>query len=93
MILNIEYTNQFKRDLKKAKKQGKDLKLLKEVMQNIAQQKHLAAKLRDHRLGHNWSNHRELHLQSDWLLIYKLMTEQNLVIFVRLGSHAELFNM
>lgn len=93
MALRIEYTKQFKRDLKKAKKQNKDLKFLEDVMDNITLQKPLPAKLRDHSLSHNWILHRELHLQSDWLLIYKLVLDQNLVVFVRLGSHAELFNM
>ena len=70
MALSIEYTTQFKRDLKKAKKQGRDLELLRTVMQLIADEKKLPAKLKDHSLSHNWNNHRELHLLNDWLLIY-----------------------
>lgn len=92
-MLRVEYTKQFKRDLKKAKKQNKNLVLLEDVMNNITLQKPLPSKFRDHALSNNWSHYRELHLQGDWLLIYKLIKHENLVVFVRLGSHAELFNM
>lgn len=34
-MLNIFYTSQFKKDYKKAKKQGKDLNKLKEVKRSI----------------------------------------------------------
>lgn len=93
MALRVEYTKQFKRDLKKSKKQKKNLIMLEDVMDNITFQKPLPAKLRDHALSHNWIHHRELHLQGDWLLIYKLILDENLVVFVRLGSHAELFKI
>ena len=93
MILRVEFTKQFKRDLKKSKRQNKDLMLLENIMDNITFENPIAAKFRDHHLSNNWINHRELHLRGDWLLIYKLILEENLVIFVRLGSHAEVFNM
>uniref|UniRef100_UPI00402A8B0C type II toxin-antitoxin system mRNA interferase toxin, RelE/StbE family n=1 Tax=Turicimonas muris TaxID=1796652 RepID=UPI00402A8B0C len=37
----------------------------------------------------NGTNHRELHIQSDWLLIYSKTIES--IIAVRTGSHADLF--
>jgi mRNA interferase YafQ len=93
VTLTIGYTKQFKKDLKKAKTQGKNLKLLKDIIEQITLQKPLQKHLRDHSLNHNWSGHRELHIQNDWLLIYKLISEEKLVVFVRTGSHSELFNM
>ena len=89
-MLNIEYTTKFRRDLKRMKKRNKPLSKLKEIMTAIAQQKTLNENYRDHNLTGNWIHHRELHVQPDWLLIYKLI--ENTVIFVRTGSHADLFN-
>ena len=43
----------------------------------------------DHELQGEWSDHRECHAKGDLLLIYKL--EPQSVIFVRAGTHAELF--
>ncbi|WP_244600692.1 type II toxin-antitoxin system mRNA interferase toxin, RelE/StbE family [Agrobacterium sp. LAD9] len=38
-----------------------------------------------------WHDHRECHVGGDFLLIYKLDEKQNLLIFTRAGTHAELF--
>jgi len=38
----------------------------------------------------NWVGRRECHIESDWLLIYKLEDEH--IIFERTGSHSDLFS-
>lgn len=43
----------------------------------------------DHGLIGNYVNRRECHIEPDWLLIYKLETEN--IIFERTGTHADLF--
>jgi mRNA interferase YafQ len=45
---------------------------------------------RDHRLIGNFIGRRECHLESDWLLIYKL--EEGRVIFEGMGTHSDLFS-
>lgn len=90
-MLHIERTTQFKRDLKLAKKRRKDLDLLKGIMLLIQQEESIPAKHRDHPLGGNWIGFRELHINPDWLLIYKLVPKDKTVIFTRTGSHADLF--
>ena len=90
-MFEIEYTTQFKRDLKLAKKQGKALNKLQEIISQIQKELPLSPKLRDHPLTGNWKGHRELHIDSDWLLIYKINPIKNILIFVRTGSHSDLF--
>lgn len=90
-MLNVEYTNQFKKDLKLAKRRGKDLNLLHAIMEQIVQKKCLNSRLRDHVLSGNWNLHRELHIENDWLLIYRVVLSEDVVIFVRTGTHADLF--
>ena len=82
-------TNQFEKDLNKAKKQGKDLEKLKEVMSLLLNQTPLPPNNKDHKLSGNYSHHRECHLSPDWLLIYK--ATKVAIIFERMGSHSELF--
>lgn len=91
-MLEVEYTTQFKRDLKLAKRRHNNLSALQKIMQQIQAQEVLSHKLKDHLLSGNWSNHRELHIGPDWLLIYKLVPKRNVVIFVRVGTHADLFD-
>ena len=47
----------------------------------------------DHSLGGEWQGYRECHIGGDFLLLYKLeeSTKPGLVVFVRAGSHADLF--
>jgi mRNA interferase YafQ len=90
-MLIVEYTTQFKRDLKKAKKRKKNLTILQKVMNLIADEKPLPAKFKNHNLAGTWKHHKELHLEPDWLLIYKIVAQNNIVIFVRTGTHSELF--
>lgn len=47
----------------------------------------------DHPLRGDWSAHRECHIGGDFLLIYRLEDSDKvgLVVFVRAGTHAELF--
>lgn len=91
-MLSVEITTQFKRDLKLAKRRNKNLSLIHIIMKDIQTEKLLEKKYRDHPLIGSWHGHRECHIEPDWLLIYKLLTEEKIVIFTRTGSHADLFN-
>ena len=70
-----------------------DMKLLKEVMMLIiGNDAPLDPEWKDHELKGNWSGYRECHVGGDFLLIYKLEKgKPDLVVFVRTGTHAELF--
>lgn len=90
-MLKVEYTTQFKRDLKLANKRKKNMSALQQIMKKIEHEETLNPKLKDHSLAGNWKTHRELHVEPDWLLIYKLIPEEKVVIFVRTGTHSDLF--
>ena len=67
---------------------------LKEVMLLLmANDGLLGAEWQDHPLKGNWVGFRECHMGGDFLLVYKLDDETNpgTIIFVRVGTHAELF--
>lgn len=91
-MFEIEYTKQFIRDIKRAKKQQKNILLLQKLMEKIRSRVAIPLKFRDHPLRDNWAKHRELHIDPDWLLIYKILLSEKIVIFVRVGSHSELFS-
>lgn len=89
MMLQPVSTNQFKRDVKKAKKQGKDCSKLKEIIDRLIEEQALATRYKDHPLAGNYKGYRECHIEPDWLLIYAVA--DNRIFFERLGSHSELF--
>lgn len=88
-MLRPVYTNQFNRDVKRAKKRGKDLKILKGIACLLIEEKSLPVKNKDHKLGGNFNECRECHLEPDWLLIYKIGAGN--IFFVRTGTHSDLF--
>lgn len=86
-----DYTRQFVKDWEKLTHSGKqDMQRLKEVMMLlIANEGPMPAEWLDHELDGEWADHRECHAKGDLLLIYRL--EADSVIFVRAGTHSELF--
>lgn len=90
-MLNIDYTTQFKKDLKLACRRQKPLKKIQDIMEKIASEALLDKKLLDHPLTGEWRGFRELHIEPDWLLIYEITSDKETVIFTRTGSHSDLF--
>ncbi len=85
------YTKQFKKDVKKIKKSGKsDIDKLIEITEKLINEEKLEPKHKDHILTGNYVDHRECHIEPDWLLIYKIIDKE--IFFTRTGSHSELFD-
>ncbi|MBE7551291.1 MAG: type II toxin-antitoxin system YafQ family toxin [Anaerolineales bacterium] len=83
------FTRQFEKDLKRMGKRGKELQKIKEVMSLLIEEEQLAEQYRDHPLIGNYKGRRECHIESNWLLIYKLIGDD--IIFERTGTHSDLF--
>lgn len=88
-MLKIQHTNRFIKDLKVAGKRGKDLKKLEMVMEKLSVEDKLERHYRDHELKGKYNYRRECHIESDWLLIYKVAG--NIITFERTGTHSDLF--
>jgi mRNA interferase YafQ len=70
------------------------MRRLKEVMLLlIARDEPLGPEWHDHSLTGNLADHRECHIGGDFLLLYRIdgSGENEQVVFVRAGTHAELF--
>lgn len=91
MKYTIKFTTQFKRDLKLAKKQNKNIDKLFEIIEILANGNQLPTKYRDHELTGNYKDTRECHIEPDWLLIYEIREEILVLMLNRVGSHSELF--
>ncbi|MCX6991112.1 MAG: type II toxin-antitoxin system YafQ family toxin [Chlamydiae bacterium] len=89
-MLELEYTTQFKRDLKLSKKRGKDTDKLDKIVELLLKEKSPPEKCRDHPLSRNYKDHRECHIEPDWLLIY--LQSKRILALVRTGTHADLFS-
>lgn len=87
-----DFTKAFRKDWERLYRSGRfDMRRLKEAMlQLIANDGPLGPEWLDHPLKGNWVDHRECHIGGDFLLIYRI--DANLIVFVRAGTHADLFN-
>ena len=87
--MKLIYTTQFKKDFKKILKQGKDLSKLELVIKTLLNDQVLEPKYKDHSLSGKWKNHRDCHVEPDWLLIYRIKSDS--LILERTGAHSDLF--
>jgi mRNA interferase YafQ len=89
-LLKIITTNQFKKDLKRVSKRGKNIDKLEFIINTLQTENNLDARYRNHLLTGDWFPCSECHIEPDWLLIYqKTQTE---LILIRTGSHSDLFD-
>lgn len=91
MRYDVQFTAQFKKDLKLAKKQNKNLDKLFSVIEILANGGVLEAKYRDHDLTGKYKGTRECHVEPDWLLVYEIRGDVLVLMLYRLGSHSDLF--
>ncbi|WP_455514580.1 type II toxin-antitoxin system YafQ family toxin [Pseudostreptobacillus sp.] len=91
MKYEVKFTTQFKKDLKLAKKQNKDIEKLFKVVELLANGEKLDFKYKDHDLSGNYKGTRECHIEPDWLLVYEYQNDVLVLMLYRLGSYSELF--
>ena len=91
MKYDIIITNSCKRDIKRASKQGKNIDLLFDVVDQLSEGKALDSKYKDHKLNGRYEGKRECHIEPDFLLIYQIAEKEIVLYLVRVGSHSELF--
>ena len=77
----------FLRDVKRLKQKHYNMGLLIEVQSVLRRndQPLLVSRYRDHQLKGNLRGFRELHIQGDWLLVYRVEDEH--VTLARTGTH------
>lgn len=90
-MLEIVPSNQFKKDLKLAKKRGFNLRRLSDVVNTLAREEKLADRYRDHKLAGEYEDFRECHIEPDWLLIYRINSGALELFLFRTGTHSDLF--
>ncbi|PCJ62408.1 MAG: type II toxin-antitoxin system mRNA interferase toxin, RelE/StbE family [Candidatus Hydrogenedentota bacterium] len=90
-MYEIRRSTLFKRDVRRCRKQNKPLDKFKDIHESLVKGIPLSPQNRDHQLSGTWSGYRECHIEPDWLLIYRINDKNNLIEYVRMGSHSDLF--
>lgn len=94
MLKSVFRTTQFKKEFKALLKKHIDPIKFKHAIDALMKQDKqlLSTRYKDHSLTGNWKGYREIHIEGDWLLIYKIEKEELQLVLTRTGSHDDLFN-
>lgn len=92
MKRDIVWTTQFKKDYKLAMKRHMNIELLDDIIRRLARGETLPEKNKDHALTGDWTGHRECHIQSDWLFVYRIDDDILVLTLARTGTHSDLFS-
>ncbi|MDR2555387.1 MAG: type II toxin-antitoxin system YafQ family toxin [Fibromonadaceae bacterium] len=91
MILELETTTKYRKDVRLMHRRGLDLSLLADIIEKLKKQEPLDPKHHDHPLKGDYSGFRECHITPDWLLIYAIDNNRLVLTASRTGSHSDLF--
>ena len=90
----VKYSKEFKKSLRKVTKQGKDIDKLLDVVDMLSQKQQLDPKYKDHALYNDkrFKDCRDCHIETDWVLIYKYIENEVVLLLVNTGSHSEVLD-
>lgn len=91
---DVIYSKKFKKSLKKITKQGKDINKLLDIVDKLAIKEILEPKYKDHALydDKRFKGCRDCHIEPDWVLIYKYLEEEIVLLLVNTGSHSDILD-
>jgi len=87
--MKLSQTSQFKKDIRKQIKRGKNPENLTQIVRLLLDGQALPEASKDHPLLGNWAGRRDCHIEPDWVLIYKKTEDE--IRLERTGTHSDLF--
>ena len=88
---NVKYTNRFSKDLKLIKKRGYNVKLLEKVVEILINREKLPVKNKDYALKDKYLGYRECCITPDWLLVYKVIDKELILLSTETKTPSNLF--
>ncbi|OJV44723.1 MAG: addiction module toxin RelE [Bacteroidales bacterium 36-12] len=90
-MYSIEYTNRFKKDIKRAAKRGYDLSLLEKTIDLLQTTGKLPTQYKPHLLSGKYVGMHECHIKPDWLMVWEQNNDKLTLLFLATGTHSDLF--
>lgn len=86
----LEYSGQFKKDLKLMIKRGANVEDIRIVLRSLENEGQVPDTYKPHVLSGNFKGIWECHIKPDWLLLYSISDTIKLVRLIRTGSHSDI---
>ena len=90
-MYTVRTTQKFDKDVKHCKQQGRNIQLLKDVVELLEENGTLPEEYNAHMLRDEYAGLWECHIEDDWLLIWQQNDKQLTLLLTNTGSHQELF--
>ena len=90
-MYSVDTTKRFDKDLKRCMKRGLDLQLIHEAISLLRATGTLPMKYRPHKLSGDKNGQWECHIEPDWLMIWEQNDTELTLLFLRTGTHSDLF--
>lgn len=92
-MYTLAFTTRMKRDVKLAKKRGKNISKLENILDILLSGQDLSEQYKDHQLKGAMHEFRACHIEPDWLLIYRKEDKKLILLATATGTHAALFKL
>lgn len=89
-MFSIQFTKAFERDMKHYVRKGGTRADLERILDVLQAGHSLPLGLKDHQLQGKMRDFRELHVQHDWLLVYRKNGKELIITCIWLVSHQKL---
>ena len=93
MTYEIRASTQYRRDVRRLEKSGKDMRKLQDAIGLLASGELLPKQYKDHQLKGKLKERRACHVAPDWLLIYRKDEERLLLLILRTGTHRDVLGI
>lgn len=90
-MYSINYSKRFEKDLKRCKKRGLNIQLIKDAVTLLAATGSLPLKYHPHKLASQKQETWECHIQPDWLMTWQQNDTELTLLFLQTGTHSDFF--
>lgn len=90
-MYSVDYTHQFKKDLRKCVKRGMDIDAIKTAIKLLSEKGTLPPEYLPHQLKGDHKEQWECHIKPNWLMTWEQNDKKLTLLFLETGTHADIF--
>ena len=90
-MYSINYTHQFKKDMRKCVKRGLDIEEIKTAIGILSETGTLPAEYKPHLLKGDHKGQWECHIEPNWLMTWEQNDNELTLLFLQTGTHVDIF--
>ena len=91
-MFTLRTTHEFDKDVKRCKKEGRNMRLLREVVDLLEENGCVPDSYKPHMLRDEYAGLWECHIEENWLLVWRQNDKQLTLLLTNTGSHEYLFH-